>query len=138
MTAKEYLQQYGRLASMIDAKIEQKARLLSRAQYVSPNGGSLKSGRPYDKVGELTKKILTLEAEIRDEIDDLIDLQREIENRIAALPDPIHRDILEKRYINCWSIKKIAKRRDCSVETVYKEQRAALESFTDYYSFSVV
>lgn len=138
MTAKEYLQQYKRLDTAINAKIEQKERLLSRVQYVSPKGGSLKDGQPYDKVGCITAKILTLEAEINADIDWLVDLQREIKKRIAELPDPVHRDILEKRYINCWSIKKIARVQNCSEETVYKNQRAALESFTDYYSFSVV
>lgn len=138
MTAKEYLQQYKRLDTTINAKIEQKKRLLSRVQYASPKGGSLKDGQPYDKVGSLTEKILTLEAEINADIDQLVDLQREIKKRIAELPDPIHRGILEKRYINCWSIKKIAVQQNCSVEIVYKEQREALESFTDLYSFSVV
>ena len=138
MTAKEYLQQYKRLDTAINAKIEQKERLLSRVQYVSPKGGSLKDGQPYDKVGCITAKILTLEAEINADIDELVDLQREIKKRIAELPDPVHRDILEKRYINCWSIKEIARRQNCSEENVYKNQRAALESFTGYYSFSVV
>lgn len=138
MTAKEYLQQYKRLDTTINAKIEQKKRLLSRVQYASPKGGFLKDGQPYDKVGSLTEKILTLEAEINADIDQLVDLQREIKKRIAELPDPVHRDILEKRYINCWSIKKIAQRQNCSEETIFKNQRAALESFTDYYSFSVV
>lgn len=98
----------------------------------------MKDGQPHDKVGDLTEKILTLEAEINADIDQLVDLQREIKRRIAELPNPVHRDILEKRYINCRSIKEIATRQNCSVETVYKEQRDALESFTDYYSFSVV
>lgn len=137
MTAKEYLQQYKELDKRIDVKLEQKERLLSRARYASPTGGT-GSGLPYDKVGELTAKITGLERAINEDIDRLADLQAEIKERIAALPDPVHRDVLEKRFINCWAIRKIASRQNCSEETVYKNQRAALQSFTERYGFSAV
>lgn len=135
MTAKEYLQQYKELDKRIDVKLEQKERLLSRARYASPTGGA-RGGLPYDKVGELTAKVAGLERAINEDIDRLTELQAEITERIAALPDPVHRDVLEKRFINCWAVRKIAARQFCSEETVYKNQRAALRSFSERYGFS--
>lgn len=138
MTAKEYLEQYKKLDARIDAKTAQVDRLRGRLRYASGSSGGVRSTQPADKIGELTARIVDLEREINSEIDELIEFRREIKSRIAALPDPIHRDILEMRYISCWTVVKVAVKRGCSVETVYKLQRKALKSFTDCYSMTVV
>ncbi len=138
MTVKEYLEQYRKLDASIDAKTAQVAKLRSRLRYASGSTGGVRSTQPADKIGELTARIVDLENETNSEIDKLIDLRREIKSRISALPDAVHRDILEMRYISCWTVVKIAVKRGCSVETVYKLQREALKSFTDYYSMPVL
>ncbi len=138
MTAKEYLEQYKKLDARIDAKTAQVDRLRGMLRYASGSSGGVRSTQPADKIGELTARIVDLEREINSEIDELFELRREIKSRIAALPDPIHRDILEMRYINCWTVVKVAMKRRCSVETIYNNQREALKSFTDYYSMSVI
>lgn len=135
MTAKEYLEQYKTLDVRINAKIAQAKQLRERAQYVSStSSGGIHGAQPSDKVGELTAKIVDLEREINAEIDCLIDLKREIKERIARIPDVVYRTVLEMRYINGWSIVKISLRLNCSERTIYKTQREALESFAVYYS----
>lgn len=138
MTAKEYLKQYQTLNAKIDAKIAQRCKLIDRLRYASANVSGIHSTQPVDKIGDITAQLIDLGKEIDSEIDELVNLRREIKSRIAALPDPIHRDILEMRYISCWTVAKVATERNCSVETVYNNQREALKSFTDYYRFSVL
>lgn len=138
MTAKEYLRQYRTLNAKIDAKIAQRCKLIDRLRYASANVSGVHSTQPVDKIGDITAQLIDLGKEIDSEIDQLVNLRREIKSRIAALPDPIHRDILEMRYISCWTVAKVATERNCSVETVYNNQREALKSFTDYYRFSVI
>lgn len=138
MTAKEYLKQYQTLDAKIDAKIVQRCKLIDRLRYASANVSGVHSTQPVDKIGDITAQLIDLGKEIDSEIDQLVNLRREIKSRIAALPDPIHRDILEMRYISCWTVVKVAVKRGCSVETVYKLQREALKSFTDCYSMAVI
>jgi len=112
MTAKEYLSQYKDLNDSINAKLEQVAELRRKAQSVcsgSSDGGS-HSSTPYDRIGELTAKIVDLEQEINEDIDRSIDLQREIRAAIAAVPEARLRTLLELRYLNCLTLEEIAVR----------------------------
>ena len=109
MTAKEYLSQYRALNDSINAKIAQVEELRRRAQTVS--GGSATgshSSQPYDRIGEITARIVDLEREINGEIDRSVDLQREIRRAIAAVPDERLRTLLEYKYINGCTIEQIA------------------------------
>ena len=109
MTVKEYLEQYKTLDARINAKIEQveHLRAMFTRAYSGGNTGGGNSG-PYDKIGEITAKIVDLESEINDEIDKLIDLRAEIKGYIAQIPNEKNRFLLELHYINGYSFDKIA------------------------------
>ena len=110
MTAKEYLSQYRYINTNINSKIAQQQRLRELATCVSPpsDGGGHNSG-VSDKVGSLCAKIADLDAEINAEIDNLIDVQKDILQTIGKVDDERLRTILTEYYINCWTFEQIAK-----------------------------
>lgn len=111
MTAKEYLSQYKDLNDSINAKLEQVAELRRKAQTVcSGSSGGTHSSTPYDRIGEITARIVDMEREINEDIDRSIDLQREIRTAIAIVPEVRLRTLLELRYINCLTLEEIAVR----------------------------
>lgn len=130
MTAKEYLMQYRTLDARIDAKLAQVERLRRLARTAGSHGNSsgIHSTQPRDKIGELTAKIVDLEVEINEEINALVDLEREIRGRIAHIPDDNQRLVLEMKYINGLTFEKIAENMHYSLRAVYNYHVSALKS----------
>lgn len=127
MTAKEYLSRYRFLNNGINAKLEQAAELRRKAQSVS--GGSsdgTHSSQPYDRIGEITAKLVDLEREINEEIDAAVDVQREIRAAIAEVPDERLRTLLEYKYINCLTLEEIAVRMNYSYPQICRLHGRAL------------
>ena len=111
MTAKEYLSRYRWQNDRINAKLEQVAELRRKAQTVSSGSSDgTHSSTPYDRVGEITARIVDLEREINDDIDRCIDIQREVLSAISAVPDERLRTLLEYKYVNCLTLEEIAVR----------------------------
>lgn len=108
MTAKEYLNRYRRLNVYIDCKLEQIAQLRALAARVSPTRGSGNTGNTSDRVGITVAKIVDLERTIDREIDKLITIREEITDVISTIDDTDIRTLLEYRYINGWSWRRIA------------------------------
>ena len=132
MTAKEYLSQYRTLNDSIDAKLMQVAELRRKAQTVScGNGTGAHSSQPYDRIGEITARIVDLEREINEDIDRSIDLQREIRAVIAAVPEQRLRTLLELRYINCMTFERIACEMNYSYMQICRLHGKALAEFAD-------
>lgn len=118
MTAKEYLSQYRMLDARIKSKQQQLSDLRERAVSVSGgNGNGSHSGTPYDRVGELTAKIVDREGEITRDIEALVQLQREITAKIDLVEDNKLRLVLELRYISCYTIERIA----CEMNYSYRQ-----------------
>lgn len=106
MTAKEYLSQAFRLDQLINAKIQQVEQLSALAQKAT----AMISGMPKQsaKSDGLLVKIIDLQYEIQDNIDELVDLKSEITQAIHSLAGD-HQTILEKRYLLYESWEDIAK-----------------------------
>lgn len=129
MTPKEYLSQYRTLNARIDAKIAQVQRLRHLAQSAGGQNysGTAHSTQPRDKVGELTAKIVDLEAEINAEIDTLVYLEREIKGYISTLASANQRIVLEMKYINGKTLKEIAENLNYSLVHIKRIHHQALE-----------
>ncbi len=127
MTPKEYLSRYRWLDAEINAKLEQREELRRKAQTVGGDPGSgVRSSQPYDRVGEITARIVDLEREINDDIDRLISLQEEIREAINAVPEQRLRTLLEFRYINCLTLEKTAERMNYSYPQICRLHGRAL------------
>jgi hypothetical protein len=97
--AKRYLSQ----AYIIDRRIKitlEKSERLRRSLY--GRSGAEVGGSPNcsgDSLGRAVAKVIEYEQNADRLIDRLVSLRLEIERSIAELPDPIHREILERRYL---------------------------------------
>ena len=126
MTAKEYLTQYRTLNDSINAKLGQVAELRRKAQTVGGGSEGARSSAPYDRIGEITARIVDLEREINDEIDRSIDAQREIRAAIATVPEARLRTLLEYKYINLLALDETAVRMNYSYPQICRLHGRAL------------
>lgn len=97
--------QYRTLDRNIDRLEKEKSKWRARAESVSPvysdtpraHGGS-------DKIQEAVERIIELEQEINQRIDELVTLRRQIEGLLASLKDEKLRELMQRYYIdgNTW------------------------------------
>lgn len=119
MTPKEYLSQYGMVERNIRRLEEEKERWRQRALHITPSwSNSPGGGSGKDKIQTAVEKACLIEDKIVAEIDRLVDLREEIEAVIGAVPDPVQRELLERRYIQLQSLERIAVEMNYSYERV--------------------
>lgn len=99
MTAKEYLSQAYKLDKQADMII-QKADALRKSLYGrGQNGESGKQTSSEDSLAKAIAKVMDYERKADEVIDKLVDMRIEIENTISLVPDPVQREVLERRYL---------------------------------------
>ena len=129
MTAKEYLGQAYRLDQRINSKLEQVLSLRDLTTKATatmsdmPGGGSRNVYRMQDIIG----KIIDLENEINADIDQLVDLKRDIVAIIKAVENPEYQTLLELRYLCFKTWEQIAVQMNYSTKYVFDLHRAALK-----------
>ena len=99
MTAKEYLRQYRTLDLRVNTKLTQIEELRSLAVRLSPTARFDKAGNVTDKVGRTVSRIVDLERELQNDIDELVQTGEKIRRAINSLTDERLKVILELRYI---------------------------------------
>lgn len=127
MTIEEYVGARKHLDKEIECKLEQIKELEALATKVSPSSGCSGSGQVSDKVGKTVAKIIDLENEINSAIDKLVDLKAEILQKINLIRSPLHRTMLERKYILGNSIETIAEKTGYSVAQANRVLCAAKE-----------
>lgn len=132
MTAKEYLGQAYRLDQRINSKLEQVMSLRDLTTKATatmsdmPGGGSHNVYRMQDIIG----KIIDLENEINADIDQLVDLKREMVATIKAVSDPECQTLLELRFLCFKTWEQIAVEMDYSIQHIYRLRDRALKMIT--------
>ena len=96
MTAKEYLSQARLLDARINAKIQQVSALNDLATHATATltGMPRNPSRSESRMAEAVVKIIDLQNEINHDIDELVDLKREITRRVKSIPNT--------EYQSCW------------------------------------
>ena len=129
MTAKEYLGQAYRLDQRINSKLEQVLSLRDLTTKATatmsdmPGGGS----RNVYKMQDIIGKIIDLENEINADIDQLVDLKREMVAAIKAVENPEYQTLLELRYLCFKTWEQIAVDMGYSTRNIYKLHDTAIE-----------
>ena len=102
MSAIEFLSQAYFIDLRINSKLEQLESLKSLATKATTTlRGELVSGsRDVHKREEIICKIVDLQNEINADIDNLVDLKRELRETIESIPVVDYRTVLELRYLN--------------------------------------
>lgn len=101
MTAKEYLEQAHRLDQRINAKIAMVDSLNVLATKATTTISCMprNPNRATSMMGDAVEKIIDLQMEINSDIDQLVDLKREIVRVIKAVENNEYKIILELRYL---------------------------------------
>ena len=135
MTTKEYLGQIRKLSLMVEAKLDERYRLMSLACRITvpTDGDRVKSTPDPDKMANAVEKIIKCEKEIDVLVENLLDKRKEIISQIDNLENPSAYGILTYRYVQFLSDKEIADKMDIAISAVYKIQKAALMEFEKKY-----
>lgn len=139
MTAKEYLQQLQRLDIMINHKIQEKADLKASLTYLSsPNLSQerVQGGEPI-RDARFTKKsikLISLEQEIDETIDEFVDLKHKIIVQIHRLQNSNHSTLLYKRYVENKRLKDIATEMNYTYQYIRELHDCALKEFERSYT----
>ena len=131
MTAKEYLSQARLLDARINAKIQQVAALNDLATHATATltGMPRNPNRSESRMAEAVVKIVDLQNEINHDIDELVDLKREITRRVKSIPNAEYQLLLEKRYLCFMPWEKIAVDMGYSIQHIYRLHDWALREF---------
>ena len=132
MTAKEYLGQAYRLDQRINSKLDQVMSLRTLAtKATSTLSDTPPSGtRNVHRMEDIIVKIIEMENEINRDIDNLVDLKREMVSVIKAVTDPEYQTILELRYLCFKSWEQIAVDMNYSIQHIYRLRDRALNEIT--------
>ncbi len=135
MNIRELLKSHSIINNLIDMKLEQIAELRSLAAKVtvSPFTESHSQGTYTDRVGRTTARIIDLENEINDEIDRLVEVKLRIRELVSALPNGIHRTIIERHYILNESWEKISEKIGYSRRHITRLHDKAIETLESLY-----
>ncbi len=111
MKAEEYLRQYKEIKTLIEIeknrrKIIENISSLAGVDYTRINAQSA----PADTVPRIVAKLLQMDEKISRNIEELIEIEKEIEGKISEIPDATQREVLQLRHLSCMSWDKIAEK----------------------------
>ena len=128
MTAKEYLGQAYRLDQRINSKLEQVLSLRELTTKATATMSDMSGGgsRNVYKMQDIIGKIVDLENEINADIDQLVDLKREMVTAIKAVADPECQTLLELRFLCFKTWEQIAIDMNYGIDNIFKLHKKAL------------
>ena len=129
MTAKDYLRQIYRLDRRIELDRRKIEKLRAVLDYKPPSGGS-GSGSSADRIPDTLAKIIEYEEQAERLTKRYIELYSEIEKAIAAVSDPVLREVLERRYLLYQKWEEIADAMHRDLRWVYRLHGKALQQLT--------
>ena len=132
MTAKEYLNQAYWLDRRIDSKLEQLSALKDMATKTTSvmNDDVVSHTRNVHSMQDVIAKIIDMQAEINADIDQLVDLKREIMQVVKSVQNPEHQTLLELRYLCFKSWEDVAEELGYNVRHIYRLHDEAVEQIT--------
>ncbi|WP_231512562.1 DUF1492 domain-containing protein [Bacillus sp. MB2021] len=131
--AKEYLSQAFQLDQRINSKLEQVSMLRDLALKTTSvlQDDKVQITKQQSPMESALVKLMSLEEEINDDIDRLIDLKRELATFVTKIENPSHRLLLELRYLSGSTWEEVAALMGYDVRWVYRLHRKALKEATD-------
>lgn len=122
MNVKEYLEQAKYLDMRINSKIEQLSTLndLATKCTVTLSDMPRNPNKGISNMEDTIVKIIDLQEEINRDIDQLVDLKREIMVVIKKISNVEYQTILENRYLSFMSWEQIAVEMKYSIQQIYR------------------
>ena len=133
MNAKEYLSQAFQLDQRINSKLEQVSMLRDLALKTTSvlQDDKVQSTKQQSPMESALVKLMCLEEEINDDIDQLIDLKRELATFVSKIENHSYRLLLELRYLSGSTWEEVAAIMGYDVRWVYRLHRKALKEATE-------
>ncbi len=133
MNAKEYLSQAFQLDQRINSKLEQVSMLRDLALKTTSvlQDDKVQSTKQQSPMESALVKLMCLEEEINDDIDQLIDLKRELATFVSEIENHSYRLLLELRYLSGSTWEEVAAIMGYDVRWVYRLHRKALKKATE-------
>ena len=133
MTAKEYLRQI----AVLDAKIKRRQteieELKTAATHITTVFDENKiqsSGRADDKIANIVTRWITMEYQVAEMLEQLMDLRHKIIGEIHQLTDDRYIRILEMRYVDRETFEQIAVTMHMDIRHIFRLHGYALQEFT--------
>ena len=132
MTAKEYLSQAKYLDEQINNKIRQLSILNDMATKVTTTYSDMPRGsnQNISRQDSIVTKIIDFQNEINREIDALVDLKKEIYEKIQQVSNPEYRTVLERRYLCLETWEQIAVDMSYSIQHIHRLHSSALNEIS--------
>lgn len=130
--ARECLQKLRGMNADIDSLLERRVRYEALATRRTASYSDMpRGGRTESSVEHYACKLVELDRETNERIDQYVDTRREVEARVDALTDERYRKILLRRYVHWWGWDKIAAELGLPESTVRGSlHRSALLNYT--------
>lgn len=108
--AKKYLMQVERYENLITTKLEEMDRLRALITKITSSWKDdvVSSSGNQDKLGNAIAKIVDLQSEINDTIDEFVDRKREVSSVIEKVENPNQLAVLTKKYLLFETLEQIA------------------------------
>jgi DNA repair ATPase RecN len=124
----KYLNQYKYLNRDIDRKIKSLEDWRNKIFNVTGTLSDMpRNPNRVNTIEEGVTAIDEIEASINKDIDDLVNLRAEIENKIDSVKDLRLRELLKCRYLDCQTWEEIAFRNDYTWQWAYRLHEKALD-----------
>ena len=135
MTTKQYLNQIHRIDKMINNKLSEIYQLKNLVCSISVSADSdrVQTSSNQDPLGNAVAKIVDLENEVNDCIDEFSEKRRKIITQIDSIEDQMQYQVLFSRYIEQKTFEKIAEDNEYSVRQILRIHGDALSEFERLY-----
>lgn len=127
--AKNYLSKAFCLDQRIESKLDQIEVLKSLATKVTVTYSEMPrdTNKGSSRIEETVLKIIFLEDEVKQDIDELLDLKKDIMHRIKEVENPELQVVLELRYVSYYEWEEVARKLGYGIDNVYCLHRKALD-----------
>lgn len=135
MHPREYLLRLKLLRKTIESNIDEINKLKNLCSAIPTTDFSkerVSGGEQSDKIATLVSKIIDLENEIQGEIDEAVDLEKEIRTVINRQENESERLLLKLRYIDFNTWEEVAEKMNYSVMQVWRIHNSALKNLKCY------
>ncbi len=135
MKIKEYLGQAYRIDHRINSKLDQISALHDLATKASSTVNDMPGSpnRNIHKMEDVIVKIIALEEEVNQDIDELVDLKTDITHLIKTLENHEYQIILEQRYLCFKTWEQISVDMGYSIQHTFRLHDKALKALSENY-----
>lgn len=135
MKIKEYLGQAYRIDHRINSKLDQISALHDLATKASSTVNDMPGSpnRNIHKMEDVIVKIIALEEEVNQDIDELVDLKTDITHLIKMLENHEYQIILEQRYLCFKTWEQISVDMGYSIQHTFRLHDKALKALSENY-----